>query len=68
VWIAGEADGGDPGCALMQQNAEEEQMQGSGRGDMLRAARRRCDWFAYCFDFCLLLMNYEDFRVFVEAG
>jgi hypothetical protein len=52
----------------MQQNAEEEQMQGSGRGDMLRAAWRRCDWFAYCFDFCLLLMNYEDFRVFVEAG
>jgi len=40
----------------MQQNAEEEQMQDSGRGGMLRAARGRCDWFAYCVDVCVLLM------------
>jgi hypothetical protein len=34
----------------MQQNSEEEQMQYGGRGGMLWAARRRCDWFAYRFD------------------
>jgi hypothetical protein len=56
VWIPGETDGGNPGCALMQQNNEEKQMQDGGRGGMLRAARRRCDWFAYRFDVCLLLM------------
>jgi hypothetical protein len=33
----------------MQQNTEEEQMQDSGRDGMLRAARGRCDWFAYGF-------------------
>jgi hypothetical protein len=31
----------------MNQNAEEEQMQCGGRNGMLRAARGRCDWFAY---------------------
>jgi hypothetical protein len=41
----------------MQQNAEEKQMQDSGRGGVLRAARRCCDWFAYCFDVCLLLIS-----------
>jgi hypothetical protein len=29
VWIAGETDGGDPGGTLMQQNAEDKQMQDS---------------------------------------
>jgi hypothetical protein len=62
VLIAGETDGGDPGSALMNQGTEEEQMQDSGRGGILRAARRRCDWFAYglyalspdvgCLKFC----------------
>jgi hypothetical protein len=40
---------------LVQQNAEEEQMQDGGRGSILRAARRRCDRFAYRLDVCLLL-------------
>jgi len=31
----------------MQQNDEEKQMQDSGRGGMLRAARGRSDGFAY---------------------
>ncbi len=46
----------------MQQNTEEEQMQCGGRGGVLRAARRCCDWFAYRFDVYLLLMSvYERF-------
>jgi len=49
----------------MQQNAEEEQMQDSGRGGMLRAARRRCDWFAYRFYVCFLLLR--AFGCFLEA-
>ncbi|HTC75164.1 MAG TPA: hypothetical protein VK684_06285 [Edaphobacter sp.] len=56
MFVAGEADGGDPGGALMDQNTEEEQMQYGRRGGMLRAARRRCDWFAYRLDVCFLLM------------
>jgi hypothetical protein len=40
----------------MQQNTEEQQMQYDRRGGMLRAARRRCDWFAYCVDVWFLLM------------
>ena len=40
----------------MQQNTEEEQMQDNGRGSVLRATRRRCDWFAYRLDFCFLLL------------
>jgi len=47
VLVAGEADGSDPGDALMNQNTEEEQMQDGGRGGMFRAAWRCCDWFAY---------------------
>jgi hypothetical protein len=39
----------------MEQNTEEEQMQDGGRGGMLRAARRRLDWFAYRVDVCFLL-------------
>jgi hypothetical protein len=31
-------------------------MQDSGRGGVLWAARGWCDWFAYCFDVCALLM------------
>jgi hypothetical protein len=65
VWIAGEADGGDPGGTLMQQNNEEKQMQDSGRAGMLRAARRRCDWFAYRFYVCFLLLR--AFGCFLEA-
>jgi hypothetical protein len=40
----------------MQQNDEEKQMQDSGRGGMLRAARRRFDGFAYGVYVCFLLM------------
>ena len=65
--VAGETDGGDPGRTLMQQHTEEEQMQYGGRGGMLRAARRRCDWFAYRIDVCFLLMRCR-LLVFVEAG
>jgi hypothetical protein len=40
----------------MEQNTEEEQMQ-DGRGSgMLRAAGRRCHWFAYGVDVCFLLL------------
>jgi hypothetical protein len=46
----------------MQQNTKEEQMQYGGRGGVLRAARRCCDWFAYRLDVCFLLM--PAFRVF----
>jgi len=54
--VTGEADGSDPGRTLMDQNTKKEQMQHCGRGGMLRAARRRCDWFAYRLDVCFLLM------------
>jgi hypothetical protein len=40
----------------MQQNGEEEQVQCGGRNGILRAARGRCDWFAYRVDVCILLM------------
>jgi hypothetical protein len=40
-------------------------MQYGGRGSMLRAARRRCDWFAYCLDVCF--PPYASLRVFAEA-
>jgi hypothetical protein len=63
LWIAGEADGGDPGGTLMQQNTEEEQMQDNGRSGVLRAARRCCDWFAYRVDVCFLLGL--AFRIFI---
>jgi hypothetical protein len=56
VGIAGEADGGYPGGALVQQNNEEKQMQDDGRGGVLRAAGRRCHWFAYGVDVCFLLL------------
>jgi hypothetical protein len=46
----------------MQQNTKEEQMQYGGRGGVLWAARRCCDWFAYRLDVCFLLM--PAFRVF----
>ena len=68
MWVAGEADGSDPGGALMQQNTKEEQMQYGGRGSMLRAARRYCDWIAYRLDVCFLLMLCRRFECFVEAG
>ena len=58
VWIAGETDGRDPGGALMQQNAEEKQMEDGGHGSMLRTAWRCRDGFAYCFDVCLLLCQF----------
>ena len=64
MWIAWEADGSDPGGALMQQNTKEEQMQYGGRGSMLRAARRYCDWIAYRLDVCFLLYVMPAFRVF----
>jgi hypothetical protein len=66
VWVSGEADGRDPGGALMQQNAKEKQMQDSGRGGVFRAARRCCDWFADRLDVCVLLL--PAFGIFVEAG
>jgi hypothetical protein len=40
----------------MEQNTEEEQMQNRGRGGVLWAVRRCCDWFAYRVDVCFLLM------------
>jgi hypothetical protein len=46
----------------MNQNAEEEQMQCGGRNGMLRAARGRCDWFAYGVYVCFLLMPGLGFR------
>jgi hypothetical protein len=51
---------------LMQQNAEKEQMQDGGRGGMLRAARRRCDRFAYSF--YALPPDVAGRFFFVEAG
>jgi hypothetical protein len=47
----------------MQQNTEEEQMQDSGRGGGLRAARRCCYWFAYRVDVCFLLLSATEFFV-----
>jgi hypothetical protein len=41
-------------------------MQDGGRGGMLRAARGRCDWFAYRVDVCPLL-TLGFFECFVEA-
>jgi hypothetical protein len=49
----------------MQQNSEQEQMQDSRRGGMLRAARRCCYWFAYRLDVCFLFP--DGFCDFVEA-
>jgi hypothetical protein len=61
VWIAGEADGSDPGGALMNQDAEEKEMQDSGRGGVFQAARRCCDWFADRLDVCVLLLRLSGF-------
>jgi hypothetical protein len=52
----------------MQQNAEEEQMQNSGRGGVLRAARRCCYWFAYCFDVCVLLVPVYECLLKQDSG
>jgi hypothetical protein len=46
----------------MEQNAEEQQMQNSGRGGVLRASRGCCYWFAYRFDVCWLFSGgFRDF-------
>lgn len=47
MWIAGEADGSDPGGTLMNQDAEEKEMQYGGGNGVPRAARGRSDGFAY---------------------
>jgi hypothetical protein len=57
VWIAGETDGGNPRGALVEQNAEDEQMQGDRRGGVLRAAGPCCDRFAYRLDGCFLRLS-----------
>jgi len=50
VWIAGEADGRDPGGALMNQDAEEKEMQYGGGNAILRVVCGRFDGFAYGLD------------------
>ena len=52
AFVAGKADGGDPGGALVDQEAEQEQMQYDGRGSVSWAAAECCDWFADRVDAC----------------
>jgi hypothetical protein len=58
VFAAGKADGGDPGCTLVDENAKEEEMQQRGAGDVRGAAAVWCDWFADRFDAVLLSLQY----------
>ncbi len=48
--VAGEADGGDPGGALMDEDAEEKQVQRDGGGSVAGTALGGGDGFADGFD------------------
>jgi hypothetical protein len=65
VLVAGQADGGDPGGALMDQNAEKKQMQRNRDSRVFWVAAGCCYWFADGVDLaCSLLCDWY----FVEAG
>jgi hypothetical protein len=66
VFVAGEADGSDPGPALMDENPEDQEVQHTGRSSILWAVAGCCGWFEDAVDAGLLRI--WRFRSAVEAG